>query len=271
MTTQAVAAPRHPRLTNILHSNTYIIFILVLTIVSLTIMVFQVLLPEDTPTWQLVSAYDNFICAIFLIDFALHMIEKPRARDYFIGERGYLDLLGSIPSLGLGFKYAGLLRLFRLSRLFRLRKVMNPTNRALLRKEVLNNRGSYALLITVLMASVVLMTASILVLFFESQSPDANITDGGDALWWACVTITTVGYGDRFPVTEGGRIVGVFVMFSGVGIIGALASILASILVPQPKELEPADPDGVTVEQELASVKKELVALRELMEKKSSG
>lgn len=277
MTTQNVATPRHATMAKILKSNTYNIFILVLTIVSLTIMVIQILLDPETETWKLVNAYDNLICFIFLVDFGMHMLTTPRTRDYFIGERGYLDLLGSIPNFGLGvFRYAGLLRLFRLSRLFRLRRLLNPQNRALLKKEILENRGSYALFITLMLVGVVLMTSSIFVLLFESQSPDANITDGGDAVWWTFVTITTVGYGDRFPVTMGGRIVGIFVMFSGVGIIGALASILASILVPQPKESEPQEtppqaPDASAVEQELASVKQELVALRELLEKNQGG
>jgi hypothetical protein len=82
----------------------------------------------------------------------------------------------------------------------------------------------------------VLCVSSILVLQFESRSPDANIKTGGDALWWAVVTITTVGYGDFYPVTTLGRLTGVSVMFAGVGIIGALASILASLLVPPVKE-----------------------------------
>ena len=77
----------------------------------------------------------------------------------------------------------------------------------------------------------------------ESRAPDANITTGGDALWWAIVTITTVGYGDFFPVTTLGRVTGVVRHVRGIGIIGALASILASILVrvePRPKpEPEP--------------------------------
>jgi voltage-gated potassium channel len=71
----------------------------------------------------------------------------------------------------------------------------------------------------------------VLVLQFESKSPDANIHTGGHALWYALVTITTVGYGDRYPVTSGGRVTAMFIMFAGVGIIGALASILASLLV----------------------------------------
>ena len=85
----------------------------------------------------------------------------------------------------------------------------------------------------------VLSTASVLVLLFESADPDANIRTGGDALWWSFVTMTTVGYGDRFPVTGFGRATAVAVMFLGIGVIGALASILASLLVaPAPPESE---------------------------------
>jgi voltage-gated potassium channel len=251
-------------------------------------MAVQILLPSGSTVWQLASLYDNLICVIFLIDFSMHMIVTPRKRDYFIGERGYLDLLGSIPTFGV-LPLTALLRLFRISRLFRLRRVMNPENRKLLRDEILNNRGAYALFITILLVVVVLTSASILVLFFESRSPDANITTGGDAVWWGIVTITTVGYGDRYPVTPGGRVTAVFVMFAGVGIIGALASILASILVPQPKEIEAEVedvgepvPSARKLEQELqqlrseliadferesASVKGELAALRKLLEK----
>jgi voltage-gated potassium channel len=101
-----------------------------------------------------------------------------------------------------------------------------------------------------------------MVLQFESRSPDSNIKTGGDALWWAFVTITTVGYGDRFPVTLLGRATAVAVMAAGIGIIGALASILASILVPQAKEPEPVDPTLPTIEQELALIRAELAGLR---------
>ena len=112
----------------------------------------------------------------------------------------------------------------------------------------------------------VLVTSSVLVLQFESRSADANIVTGGDALWWAVVTITTVGYGDQYPVTLLGRMTGVAVMFAGVGIIGALASILASILVPQPEEPDPVEVVESTtsaLEAELAGIRAELIALRQ--------
>ena len=107
--------------------------------------------------------------------------------------------------------------------------------------DVLKNRSQYATFITILLAGMTLTIASLLVLEFESRDPaHANITTGGDALWWGIVTITTVGYGDFYPVTTLGRLTGVFVMFAGIGIIGALASILASLLVSPSSPDEPA-------------------------------
>ena len=280
MTVQTPTAQRHPRITGLLKSNSYIIVVLIMTLFSLTIMGVQFLLPEGSETWKLANLYNNLSCVFFLIDFAMHMIAEPVKRDYFIGQKGYFDLLGSVPSFGFS-QYTAILRIFRLSRLFRLRRFLNPKNRQLLKNEILNNRGSYAALITVILAMLVITTASIVVLFFESRSPDANITAGGDSVWWSIVTITTVGYGDRYPVTAGGRITAMFVMFSGVGIIGALASILASFLIPPPKKAEePAEPQpgenppavsGPAVEHELAAVKTELAALRQLLEKREGG
>jgi voltage-gated potassium channel len=88
------------------------------------------------------------------------------------------------------------------------------------------------------------------------------------------VTITTVGYGDRYPVTLGGRITAMFIMFTGVGIIGALASTLSSVLVgskPAPRQAEtPSAALAPGVEQELAKIKDEMADLRLLLEKMSS-
>jgi voltage-gated potassium channel len=241
-------------------SNAYELFILVLTTLSLAVMVLLIL-PVNEATAQLLSFYDNVICVVFLFDFAMRLRRAPTKRSYFIGERGWLDLLGSVPNLGGFFRFTALLRLARLSRLARISRLLRGTGRKALARDVLRNRSQYAVVITLLSAMIVLVTASILVLQFESRSNDANITAGGDALWWGIVTITTVGYGDLYPVTTLARITGVFVMFAGVGIIGALASILASILVPPP-EGDGAGEASATVAQELGEIKAELAALR---------
>jgi voltage-gated potassium channel len=220
------------------HGNSYNIFILVLTVYSLVLMG-VLLLPLDEDTRQLVNLYDNAICVIFLIDFAYNVTGARPKNGYLVGQRGWIDLLGSIPSFTF-FPAAGLLRIFRVFRLTRIMRIFRGQNQKQIVADVLHNRGQYATFITILLAGLVLSVASILVLQFESRSPDANITTGGDALWWAIVTITTVGYGDFYPTTALGRITGVFVMFSGVGIIGALASILASMLVA-PSSSDAAD------------------------------
>jgi voltage-gated potassium channel len=251
------------------HGNAYNIFIMVLTILSLGIMV-VLLLPVSEETIDLLMVYDNVICVIFLIDFFLNLRGATKKSDYFIKERGWLDLLGSIPSLGIS-RYAGLLRLARLSRLARIAKLLRGENKKALIEDIVKNRSQYTVFITLLMTILVLTVASVLVLQFESKSPDANITNGGDALWYSLVTITTVGYGDRYPVTPAGRIVATFIMFMGVGIIGALASILSSLLVGSPPEEEeeaaPAPSGSAAIEQELTALRSELAAMRLLLEK----
>ena len=158
-----------------------------------------------------------------------------------------------------------------MSPLARISRILRRQNDKDLIADVVKNRGQYAAAVTLLLAFIVLVVSSILVLYFETKSPEANITTGGDALWWAIVTITTVGYGDKYPVTPGGRIVAVFVMLAGVGIIGSLAGILSSVLVPPPDApaAPPADaaPPSASLEAELAAVRSELAAMREALQR----
>jgi voltage-gated potassium channel len=249
-------------------SNAYNLFILVLTVQSLVIMV-ALLLPLSEQTLQLLRAYDNMVCVVFLIDFAVNLIRSHPRRRYFFRQRGWLDLLGSLPSLGGALRFSALFRLARLSRLARIARLLKGQNKRELIRDVVTHRGQYAAFITVLAAFIVLTLSSVFVLQFESGSADANIKTGGGALWWAVVTITTVGYGDQFPITTGGRIMAILVMFAGVGIIGALASMLASILVPDADEDDAQEASAMQLE--LAGIRAELEAMRTLLAARTSG
>ena len=242
-------------------SNAYEMFVLVLTLLSLGIMAL-LLLPLPEPTIKLLTIYDNVICFVFLFDFVFRLRIASSSRDYLVRERGWLDLLGSIPSFGV-FRLGALLRLARLSRLARITRLLRGQKKRDLIDDVLCHRGQYAGFITLIAAMIVLVVASILVVTFESHTAEANISTGGQALWWAIVTITTVGYGDFYPVTVGGRITAFFVMVAGVGIIGSLASILASVLVA-PSASDDTGGGAATkdVREELAAIHAELSALR---------
>ncbi len=89
-------------------------------------------------------------------------------------------------------------------------------------------------LFRVLIAAVVtLFLGAWLVLLFEENAKGSNIHNYPDALWWAIVTVTTVGYGDRFPVTEGGRVVATILMLVGIGLIGVLTATVASVFIKE--------------------------------------
>lgn len=248
-------------------SNSYNIFIMVLTVLSLAVMVVM-LLPLSQATIDLLRFYDNLICFIFLFDFAYTLFTTPKKSDYFIKERGWLDLLGSIPSLGIS-QYGGLLRLARLSRLARIARLMKGSGKKELVADVVKNRSQYAAFITVLLTIIVLTVSSVLVLQFESASPDGKILTGADAFWYAMVTITTVGYGDFFPVTPGGRLTAIFIMVAGMGIIGVLASLMSSLLLGGGKEEE--DKPASTKDPEIEALKSEVAEMRDLLEKIASG
>jgi voltage-gated potassium channel len=97
-------------------------------------------------------------------------------------------------------------------------------------------------LFRVLIAAVVtLFLGAWLALLFEEKARGSNIHDYPDALWWAIVTVTTVGYGGYYPVTSGGRCVAVVLMLVGIGLIGALTATIASYFVEEQADQEKAD------------------------------
>ena len=95
---------------------------------------------------------------------------------------------------------------------------------------VLRHHSLFRVLIA---AAATLFLGAWLVLLFEEHAKGSNIHGYSDALWWAIVTVTTVGYGDRFPVSEGGRAVAVILMLLGIGLIGVLTATVASVFVKE--------------------------------------
>ncbi len=97
-------------------------------------------------------------------------------------------------------------------------------------KAILVHRGLHRVLVA---AAGVLFFGSWLVLLFDYDAPDSNIHNYGSALWWGIVTMTTVGYGDKYPVTVGGRCVAVVLMVVGIGLLGVVTASVASFFVSE--------------------------------------
>jgi len=95
---------------------------------------------------------------------------------------------------------------------------------------VLKHHGLFRVLIA---AAGTLFAGAWLVLLFEENARGTNIHNYPAALWWAIVTVTTVGYGDRFPVTGGGRTVAVILMLVGIGLIGVITATVASVFIKE--------------------------------------
>jgi voltage-gated potassium channel len=149
---------------------------------------------------------------IFVVDFVVRLTLADQRLRYLI--RHWYDVLVlALP----------LLRPLRLLRLIPLLSVLNRRARVTL-------RGRVAVYIAG-GASLLAFCAALAVLDAERSSPDANITDFGDAIWWTVTTMTTVGYGDRFPVTDTGRLVAFGLMMGGIALLGTVTATLASWLV----------------------------------------
>jgi voltage-gated potassium channel len=101
--------------------------------------------------------------------------------------------------------------------------------------------------------------AAVAVLDAEREHENANITSFGDALWWAATTITTVGYGDRFPTTAEGRWVGLGLMIGGIALLGTITAALASWFVEHIGAVEDVSTDA---RDEIALLTAEVRALR---------
>jgi len=97
-------------------------------------------------------------------------------------------------------------------------------------KHLYQRKANGAIASALIIAILMLLFSSIAILQVETAE-NSNITTAEDALWWAFVTITTVGYGDKFPVTTEGRIIAMFLMTTGVGLFGIFTAYVASLFV----------------------------------------
>jgi voltage-gated potassium channel len=239
------AAHRH------LPPSPYQLFMLMLCIGVLVGLGFAAVADLDPRTRSILEYIDTAVCAIFFADFVAAFWRAENKAAFM--RLGWIDLVSSIP-------FAPYARLGRAVRLFRIARVLRGIRSLkILAEFILARRGQGALLAAALLGLLLVTCASIAMLALE-VSPDANIKTAEDALWWAMVTITTVGYGDRFPVSSEGRVLAGIVMLAGVCLVGTFSGLAASwFLAPQARHQD----------AELEALRAEIAALREAIESRA--
>jgi voltage-gated potassium channel len=239
-----------------LKRENYECFILVLSVLSIVNLVLLLILPLPESR-EIIRICDVVLSGIFLLDFGFRLVSAPGKREYLIRQHGWLDFFGSLPFPGL--------RLARLFRVLRVARLLRRYGIQRFRQVIVRDRAGSTLVLVLTLTLVLIELSSVLVLGIEAGAKDANILTPSDALWWTYVTVATVGYGDRYPVTDPGRVVGVVTLTVGVVLYGALAAFLANAFTRSPaNEGGSAAPYRDELRAEFAEiVRRELRALRD--------
>ncbi len=235
-------------------SMSYELFILLVSILSI-FNIFIVFLPIYSQSIEAIKLINLMLSLIFLGDFLFRLHNSKSKSFYFFKGGGWIDLLSSMP-----IALARLLRMLRVVKVIKTVKTYGFDNMV---KEFSDDRANSTLLSVLFFLLLVFEFGAAFVLGAEKANPDANIKTASDAIWWTYVTVTTVGYGDKFPTTDIGRIMGALVMTAGVGLFGVLTGYLANaFLAPRRKSTdnEPKDRDTM-LKEDIAKIKASLEEL----------
>lgn len=186
------------------------------------------LLKGNPEVRQLFGQLDFVVCLFFLADFAHRLKTSSNRREYFL-KFGWIDLLASIPAVDFA-RWGRMVRVLRIVRLFRI--IRSARDLASL---LMQQRHKSAILASVGMLLLTVFMGAVLALEFESGA-SSGIDTAEEALWWAIVTMTTVGYGDVVPVTTSGRILAGFMMVMGLCLLAILTGTFASWFTTKDQE-----------------------------------
>ncbi|HWM92466.1 MAG TPA: ion transporter [Thermoanaerobaculia bacterium] len=234
----------------------YLVFMLLLSIYAVAALALTTFIDLPSPTRTILGYADNAICILFFLDFLITLARSSNRSRYLL-TWGWLDLLSSIPPLDAlrWGRAARILRIFRVLRGIKATKVLTEF--------ILYRRTQSAFLAALLVSLLLVVLSAAAVLQFET-SPEANIRTPEDAIWWAIVTVTTVGYGDKFPLSTEGRFIAALLMTAGVGLFGTFSGFVAAWFLESPAR-QSAELDAIQrLSQEVNELREELRDLNRL-------
>ena len=210
----------------------------------------EVAIPLNVATRAILLHVDSAICLVFIYDF-FHRLVRAENKLTFL-KWGWIDLISSVPAVPL-LRIGRAVRIVRVLRLLRgVRSVKT------IEVTLFANRAKGTLASALFACTLLVVFASIAILHVEIDST-SNIKSPEDALWWSVSTVTTVGYGDRFPTTTEGRVIGIALMCAGVGLFAVLAASFAAWFMNSAK---PSESPDQTVSEQLRMLAEETNAIR---------
>jgi voltage-gated potassium channel len=228
--------------------------LLVLSIVVLCALLLDAVATLPADASRIIQNLDTAVCALFFIDFVIRF--RAAEKKLLFLKWGWIDLLACIPNLDI-LRWGRLVRIIRLVRVLRAIRSFQRILKIITQHRTRNGLASVFVTFVLLV-----IFASIGILVSES-GPNANIVNAGDAIWWSVSTITTVGYGDKFPVTTEGRVIAMIMMISGVGLFGTLSGVIASHLFGTASDSEDSSEQVLKELRELRARVDELANRRE--------
>jgi voltage-gated potassium channel len=180
-------------------------------------------------TRNFLSVFELFCVVVFTAEYILRIYVAKKPLKYIFSFYGLVDLLAILPFYLTATMDLRALRSFRVLRLFRAFKLVRY-NKALKRFHVAATLIKEEVVLFFIITLILIYLTSAGIYFFENEAQPELFSSIFHSFWWAIVTLTTVGYGDVYPITVGGKIFTFFVLIIGVGIVTVPAGLVASAL-----------------------------------------
>lgn len=214
----------------------FMLFLCTFSLISLAVETFFHLGRNEI---EILDTIDNIVCLFFFVDFVVGYSAARDKLDFL--KWGWIDLVSSIPIIE-QLRAGRIVRVVRILRVLRGIRILRILVRYLQR-----HRADGTILAVIFLSLLLIVLGSVAILQVETTA-ESNIKTASDALWWATVTMTTVGYGDKYPVTDEGRIIACVLMVSGVGIFGTLSGSIASWIMNPVEKRQDLDLNLIRVE-----------------------